>query len=162
MQPFRRKIRISAAAQRLDLLESGASGPGERLAASYPVSTSGFGLGSEPGSNKTPLGRFAIGAKIGADAPLGAVFVSRVPTGEIASLQSPGDPRDLVLTRILWLDGLEPGNANTRERYVYLHGTNHEERIGEPCSHGCVRMRNADIAALFDLVETGTEVFINA
>lgn len=161
MQSFPRKIRISVAAQRLDLLES-AGTPTERLVASYPVSTSGFGLGSEPGSNKTPLGRFAIGEKIGEEAPLGAVFVSREATGEIAPPQSPGDPRDLVLTRILWLDGLEPGNANTRDRYVYLHGTNHEERIGEPCSHGCVRLRNADMAALFDLVEPGTEVVIEA
>ncbi|MEI8233158.1 MAG: L,D-transpeptidase [Verrucomicrobiota bacterium] len=159
MQSFPRKIRISIAAQRLDLLEP-APTTGERLVASFPVSTSGFGLGSEPGSNKTPLGRFAISEKIGADAPLGAVFSSREPTGEQAPPHSPGDPRDLVLTRILWLEGLEPGNANTKDRYIYLHGTNHEERIGEPCSHGCVRMRNADIIALFDLVKSGTEVTI--
>jgi lipoprotein-anchoring transpeptidase ErfK/SrfK len=162
MQSFPRKIRISVAAQRLDLLEPAALGTSERLVARFPVSTSGFGLGSEPGSNKTPLGRFAIGEKIGADAPLGAVFVSRALTGEQSPMQSPGDPRDLILTRILWLNGLEPGNANTRDRYVYLHGTNHEERIGEPCSHGCVRMRNADIATLFDLVDPGTEVVIEA
>ena len=163
MQPFPRKIRISVAAQRLDLLEprqQPASATGERLVISFPVSTSGFGLGTEPGSNKTPLGRFAISEKIGADAPLGAVFSSREPTGEIAPFASPGDPRDLVLTRILWLEGLEAANANTKNRYVYLHGTNHEERIGEPCSHGCVRMRNADVATLFALVEPGTEVTI--
>ncbi len=163
MQSFPRKIRISVAAQRLDLVEPApAPGPGERLVASFPISTSGFGLGAEPGSNKTPVGRFAVCEKIGADAPLGAVFASREATGEQAPLQSPDDPRDLILTRILWLEGLEPGNANTRERYVYLHGTNHEERIGEPCSHGCVRMRNADVAELFDLVRPGTEVVIEA
>ena len=155
MQPFARKIRISIAAQRLNLLEK--SG---RVLASYPVSTSGFGLGTEPGSHKTPLGRFLICEKIGADAPLGAVFKSRVPTGEIAAFEAPEDPRDQVTTRILWLAGLEPENANTRERYIYIHGTNHEERIGTPCSHGCVRMRNAEVAALFELVEPGMEVTI--
>ena len=159
MQSFRTKIRISIAAQRLDLLEPGDAG---RTLASFPVSTSGAGTGTEPGSNKTPLGRFAIAEKIGADAPLGAVFVSREPTGEIAPFASPGDPRDRITTRILWLDGLDPANANTRERYIYIHGTNHEEAIGTPCSHGCVRMRNTDIAALFDRVEPGTEVAIEA
>ena len=146
-------IRVSVADQRLELLESG------RCVASFPVSTSGYGLGSESGSNKTPVGRFVIGEKIGDGAPERMVFSSREPTGEIAGF---ADPRDLVLTRILWLEGLEPDNANTKERYIYLHGTNKEERIGEPCSHGCVRMRNADIIALFDMVEPGMEVVIEA
>jgi len=158
MQPFPHKIRVSIAAQRLDLLEL----PGENVLASFPVSTSGFGIGTEPGSNKTPTGRFAVAEKIGGDALLGTVFVGRVPTGELAPLESPGDPEDRITTRILWLEGVEPHNANTRERYIYLHGTNHEEQIGEPCSHGCVRMRNADIAELFDRVEPGTEVTIEA
>jgi len=162
MQSFPRKIRVSVAAQRLDLLEIGAGECGERVLASFPVSTSGFGIGTEPGSNKTPLGRFAIGEKIGDGAPLGTIFVSRQPTGEQALLESPGDPEDRILTRILWLEGLEPANANTRERYIYIHGTNYEEQIGEPCSHGCVRMRNADVAQLFDAVEPGTEVVIEA
>jgi len=161
MQSFPRKIRVSIPAQRLDLLEI-ADENSERVLASYPVSTSGFGLGSEPGSQKTPLGRFAIGEKIGANAPLGAVFVGRVPTGEITALESPGDPEDRITTRILWLEGREPENANTRERYIYIHGTNHEEQIGQPRSHGCVRMRNTDVAQLFDLVEPGTEVVIEA
>jgi len=159
MQSFQRKIRVSIAAQRLDLLEM-ADEVGERVLASFPVSTSGFGLGTEPGSNKTPVGRFAIAEKIGEGAPLGMVFESRVPTGEVATLESPGDPSDRVTTRILWLDGLEPQNAKTHARYIYIHGTNHEEQIGEPCSHGCVRMRNAEVATLFDLVEPGTEVTI--
>jgi len=157
MQSFPRKIRVSIAAQRLDLLETG-----ERVLLSFPVSTSGFGLGSEPGSNKTPLGRFAVGEKIGDGAPLGAVFVGRVPTGTMAALESPDSTEDLITTRILWLEGREPENANTRERYIYIHGTNHEEQIGEPRSHGCVRMRNADVIRLFDLVELGTEVTIEA
>ncbi len=157
MQSFLRKIRVDIASQRLDLLEGEAP---RAVLASFPVSTSGFGLGSEPGSLKTPLGRFAIGEMIGHEAPLGAVFKSRVPTGEIGPFQSPGTPDDLIQTRILRLEGLEPHNANTRERYIYLHGTNHEERLGEPCSHGCIRMGNADIARLFALVEPGVEVFI--
>ena len=159
MQSFPRKIRVSIASQRLDLLEI-ADPASERVLASFSVSTSGFGLGSEPGSSKTPFGRFAIGEKIGEGAPLGAVFESRVPTGEIAALQCPGDLRDRITTRILWLQGLEPENANTHERYIYIHGTNHEEQIGEPCSHGCVRMRNVDVAQLFDLVDPGTAVSI--
>jgi len=108
------------------------------------------------------LGRFAVGKKIGEGAPLGAVFVGRVPTGELAALESPGNAEDLITTRILWLEGLEPENANTRERYIYIHGTNHEEQIGEPRSHGCVRMRNADVVRLFDRVELGTQVTIEA
>jgi L,D-transpeptidase YbiS len=123
----------------------------------YPVSTSQFGLGAEPGSFKTPLGRFEISEKIGAGAAYGAVFRSRVPTGEIGD---PCDPADLIQTRILWLRGLDPENANTRDRYIYIHGTNHEEAIGAPASHGCVRMRNADIAELYDFVTEGTPVSI--
>lgn len=149
------------AAQRLVLLELSPEGA-ERLLASYPVSTSGFGLGSEPGSHKTPLGRFAVAEKIGEGAALGAVFESRVPTGEIAPCECPGDPRDRITTRILWLEGLESHNANTRDRYIYLHGTNHEEQIGTPASHGCVRMRNADVAQLFAQTPPGTEVVIEA
>ena len=154
MQPFPRKIRVDVPAQRLQVLEN------DRVLAEFPVSTSAFGLGSEPGSNKTPLGRFAVGEMIGNGAPLGAIFKSRVPTGELGPLENPSGAEDFVQTRILWLNGLEPHNANTRERYIYIHGTNHEERIGEPCSHGCVRMRNADVAELFTLVEPGAEVVI--
>jgi lipoprotein-anchoring transpeptidase ErfK/SrfK len=146
-----RKIRVSVPAQELHLVEN------DEVVARFPISTSGFGLGSEPGSNKTPLGKFEISEKIGHGAAEGAVFKSRIPTGEIGSAESPDD---LVQTRILWLAGLESHNANTKERYIYIHGTNHEERIGEPCSHGCVRMRNTDVITLFDLVEPGTEVFI--
>ena len=158
MQPFPRKIRVSVANQVLELLELGEGG--EALLARFPVSTSRYGTGSEPGSNRTPLGRFRIGQKIGDGAPLGAVFESRKPTGEIAAPENPDDSRDRITTRILWLEGLEPHNANTRERYIYIHGTNHEEQIGQPQSHGCVRMRNADVAALFDQTPLGMEVEI--
>ena len=106
---------------------------------------------------KTPTGRFRVAEKIGAELPLDTVFQSRV------ALQ-PGDPlprtEDLVMSRILWLDGLEEHNANTRDRFIYIHGTKHEDKIGIPDSHGCVRMRNDDVAELFTLVDEGTHVLI--
>ena len=123
----------------------------------YPVSTSRFGLGSEPGSFRTPLGRFRVAEKIGHDAPFGTIFQSRVPTGRIG-LHALDE--DLVLTRILWLEGLEPQNANTRDRYIYFHGTNHESLVGQPASHGCIRLRNADMTELFSLVENSAEVCV--
>ncbi len=125
----------------------------------YAISTSQYGLGFEPGSFKTPTGKFRIGEKIGAGAPPGAIFVSRIATGEICAQ---GGEEDRVLTRILWLEGLEPENANTRERYIYIHGTNAESRLGLPASHGCVRMSNDDVIDLFDLVEVGDAVEIEA
>jgi len=143
-------ILVSIARQTLTLI-----GPDFTL--EYPVSTSKFGPGTEPGSFKTPLGRFEICRKIGADAPHGAVFKGRVPTGEIGDASNPDD---LIQTRILWLDGIDPENANTRERYIYIHGTNHEETIGTPASHGCIRMRNADVADLYENVTEGTGVVI--
>ena len=146
------QLRISVRDQTLEVRDDGAN-PVRR----FPVSTSQYGLGSEPGSLRTPLGDFRVGEKIGDGQPLGAVFKSRVPTGELG-LDAPED--DLILTRILWLEGLEPHNANTRARYIYIHGTNHEARIGQPASHGCVRMRNADIAELYDLIPPGVQVAI--
>ena len=121
------------------------------------ISTSFAGTGSEPGSNRTPLGNFVIGKKIGAGAALGAVFRSRVDTGESASRYS---TEDQVATRVLWLDGVDSENANTRERYIYLHGTNHEEQLGWPVSHGCIRLANIVMADVFELVEPGTPVLI--
>jgi lipoprotein-anchoring transpeptidase ErfK/SrfK len=144
-------IHISVSRQTLTLRGSGME---ER---EYPVSTSRFGLGTEPGSFKTPLGRFEISKKIGGGAALGAVFKSRVPTGEFGV---PSNPEDLVQTRILWLRGLDPENENTLERYIYIHGTNHEPEIGVPASHGCIRMRNADVAELYELIAEGTPVLI--
>ncbi len=123
----------------------------------YPVSTSRFGLGTEPGSFRTPLGNFRICKKFGDDAPLRLVFRSRQATGEIAP---EGGEEDLILTRILWLEGTDEENQNTKERYIYIHGTNQENRIGSPTSHGCVRMRNNDIAELFAIVPTGSPVQI--
>jgi lipoprotein-anchoring transpeptidase ErfK/SrfK len=151
MQTSEPVVRISIRDQRLDLLS------GDEVLASYRVSTSRFGLGSEEASFKTPLGRFRIAEKIGADMPLGTIFLGRVAL-------APGDPlpqtEDLITTRILWLDGLEEHNSNTRARFIYIHGTKHEEEIGEPASHGCVRMRNVDVADLFDRIPLGAEVRI--
>lgn len=145
-------LRISVAQQRMELV-----GNDGHLLKSCPISTSRFGLGFEEGSFKTPTGNFQIAAKIGSDAPLGAIFRGRRPTGEIAS---GSEQDDLVLTRILWLEGLDPENANTRQRFIYIHGTNQEHLIGTPASHGCIRMRNPDIADIFDLLPEGTPVQI--
>lgn len=151
--PLSKRLRVDVARQVMDVLENG------RIIRSYPVSTSRFGLGSEPGSFKTPLGSFRIFQKIGHDAPAGAVFKSRLPTGEISS---GGGEEDLILTRILWLEGLEEANANTRDRYIYIHGTNQESLIGTAASHGCVRMKNSDIMDLFMEIPDGTLVDIIA
>jgi lipoprotein-anchoring transpeptidase ErfK/SrfK len=156
-----RRIRIDIHVQRLDLLE------GEQVLASYPVSTAAKGAGEREGSGQTPRGLHEIRAKIGRGAPPGAVFVGRRATGEICT---PGmvrsEPqRDWVLTRILWLRGLEPGrnrfgDVDTMRRYIYIHGTPHEDALGTPGSHGCIRMRSADVIEIFDLVEPGTPVEI--
>jgi lipoprotein-anchoring transpeptidase ErfK/SrfK len=123
----------------------------------YPVSTSKFGLGFEEGSFRTPTGKFRIAEKIGENAPSGMIFRSRVATGTISPQ---GGDDDLVLSRILWLDGLEPENANTRERYIYIHGTNQEHLVGTPASHGCIRLKNVDMIDLFERVSAGTAVEI--
>jgi len=129
-----------------------------KFVASYPVSTSKFGLGDRHGSNATPLGKFRIQKKIGDGLPLGAVLKSRVPTGEILSPDAPG--RDPIVTRILWLHGLEPRNQNSFERFIYIHGTPEERTIGTPASYGCIRMKSKDVAELYEIVGTGARVEI--
>jgi L,D-transpeptidase YbiS len=130
---------------------------GEETIRSYPISTSRFGLGSEEGSMKTPLGEFRIGQKIGHNHLPGTIFKNRQVIDQTAE-SLPDD--DLVMSRILWLEGLEDHNSNTRARYIYIHGTNHEDEIGAPASHGCIRMKNADVIELFDLVDEATPVVI--
>jgi lipoprotein-anchoring transpeptidase ErfK/SrfK len=124
---------------------------------SYPVSSSRFGIGTEEGSMKTPLGNFRIAEKIGHDTEPGTIFKARVALG-------PDDPlpetEDLITSRILWLDGVDEENTNTRERFIYIHGTKHEDKIGLPASHGCIRMRNDDVIELFELVDETTQVVI--
>ncbi len=151
MQVPARSIRVDVPAQRLDLLEDG------NVIESFPISTAANGIGTETGSMKTPDGLHVIAEKIGHDAPPGMVFKSRLPTGEIGT-EDQAD--DFVQTRILWLHGMEEHNANSFDRYIYIHGTNHESDLGRPASHGCIRMRNSDVIRLFDAVESGTEVRI--
>ena len=124
----------------------------------FPVSTSRFGLGDGTGSYATPLGSLEIASKIGANAPLGAVFKSRKMTGEILQPNAAG--RDPIVTRILWLRGLERGNARAYSRDIYIHGTPVEQLIGRPASFGCIRMRSRDIARLFSVVSVGTKIAV--
>lgn len=153
------KIEIDLTRQRLFLREGG------RIRSEFPVSTAALGPGERNGSLCTPRGRHQIRAKIGAGAPAGTVFAGRRPTGELytPALGAQFPQRDWILTRILWLSGLERGRNRLREvdtmrRYIYIHGTADETRLGATGSHGCIRMGNADIIELFDAVPAGTEV----
>lgn len=153
---------ISIAEQRLTIVDSGKEIRG------YAVSTAKNGVGERRGSECTPRGWHSIRAKIGSELPLNSVFVGRRPTGEIfdAGLGQQYPKRDWILTRILWLGGLEPGKnrygeVDTCWRYIYIHGTPDETLIGFPASHGCIRMKNADMLDLFNRVEAGVRVFIH-
>ncbi|MEO0421645.1 MAG: L,D-transpeptidase [Pseudomonadota bacterium] len=135
----------------------------------FLVSTAARGVGQEMGSEQTPLGRHVVRARIGAGAPLRAVFVGRRATGEIwtPALGAEHPKRDWILTRILWLSGTEPGHnrlgrVDSMRRYIYIHGTPDDQPMGRPASHGCVRMRNEDVRWLFDRVAAGTAVAIDA
>lgn len=135
----------------------------------FEVSTALNGVGSEKNSGKTPSGRLKVRAKIGQGLPVNTVFVGRRPTGEIYSeaLAQSAPNRDWILTRILWLSGLEIGhnrlgNVDTMQRYIYIHGTPDTEPMGIPKSHGCIRMKNQDVVTLFDLIPVGTEMVIAA
>jgi lipoprotein-anchoring transpeptidase ErfK/SrfK len=156
------RIIVSVARQRLTLFDD----TGRELRA-YPVSTASRGVGERNGSRQTPRGQHLIRARIGSGMPPGAVFVARRPSGEIHSpelaAEHPG--RDWMLTRILWLSGCEPGfnrlgEVDTMRRFIYIHGTPDTEPMGQPGSHGCIRMRNRDVAELFDLVPAYTPVEI--
>ncbi|CAN5223217.1 hypothetical protein BH23VER1_BH23VER1_04720 [soil metagenome] len=127
--------------------------------ATYPVSTSKFGVGTGKGTYKTPLGKLEIAEKIGCGSPPGTVFKSRRRTGEILPVDAPG--RDPIVTRILWLRGKERHNADTYGRYIYIHGTPEERNIGQPASYGCIRMRSRDVIDLYDRVGEGSEVLIS-
>lgn len=157
------KLLISVGRQLLQVFdESG------RVIREYPVSTGLAGVGEEFGSFRTPRGRHLIRAKIGAALPENTVFVRRRPTGEVwtPELGQAFPGRDWILTRILWLSGCQPGInrlgcVDTMRRYIYIHGSPDSAEMGAPGSHGCVRMRNADIVDLFDLVPCYTEVEIS-
>lgn len=154
-------VHVSLGAQRLRLLD------GDRVVAKYSVSTAKNGPGERMGSECTPRGWHLIRAKIGADCPVNTVFVRRRPTGETYSpeLRDRFPSRDWILTRILWLSGLEPGrnrfgDVDTMRRYIYIHGCPDEEEMGVPLSHGCIRMRNSAVLGLFDRVKVGTRVLV--
>lgn len=155
-------IEISLAEQCLSLKQ------GDELLKQYLVSTASNGAGEQLGSECTPRGWHKIRAKIGDGQPVNAVFVGRRSTGEVYSaaldMKYPG--RDWILTRILWLSGLEQGKnrlgrVDTMRRYIYMHGTPDKFDLGKPESHGCVRMNNRDIIELFDNVAVGIKVFIH-
>jgi phosphoserine phosphatase len=143
---------VSLDAQMLSVMQ------GDRCVAQFAVSTATKGMGFTPGSYRTPTGKFRIVEKIGAGLPSGTIFKGRVPTGIWQSEN--GEAGDLILTRILRIEGLDDVNTNTFDRLIYLHGTNGEDHIGQPGSHGCIRLGNADIIALFDLVEVGATMEI--
>ena len=156
------RIEISIPAQTLCLFDDNG-----KLLRQFPVSTALKGVGEKKGSYRTPRGRHVVRARIGAGQPLGAVFRARRPTGEVWTpelhAQYPG--RDWILTRILWLSGCEPGfnrlgDVDSMQRYIYIHGTPDSEPMGEPHSHGCIRMRNADVIVLFDMVPLNTQVVV--
>lgn len=157
------KLRVSIARQAMQLEDDAGI-----VVRDYPVSTALAGIGEVSGSYQTPRGRHVVRAKIGAGLPENTVFVRRRPTGEIwtpeLSEQFPG--RDWILTRILWLSGCQPGFnrlgcVDTMRRYIYIHGSPDSAEMGVPGSHGCIRMRNADIVELFDLIPCYSQVEIN-
>lgn len=158
------KLRVSLPDQTLEVIDDAG-----RVTRSYPVSTAANGAGEESGSFCTPRGRHIVRARIGAGLPLNSVFVARRPTGEIYTpeLGETRPERDWILTRILWLSGSEPGynrlgSCDTMRRYIYIHGTPDEGFAQAPRSHGCIRMRGEDLAALFDLVPIRAAVEIVA
>ncbi len=146
------QVVISVPEQRMAVLYRGVP------EAIYPVSTSRFCLSDRPGTYGTPEGELEIAEKFGDGLPAGAVLKNRQPTGEVLPVDAPG--RDPVVTRILWLRGLEARNARSYDRYIYIHGTPEERHIGTPASFGCVRMRSRDVVALYETVGKGAHVFI--
>jgi lipoprotein-anchoring transpeptidase ErfK/SrfK len=146
------EVLVSVAEQRLALVEDGV------IVKKFRISTSKFGLGDGLNSYKTPLGRLRICGKLGEDLPVGAVLKRRHFNGEVISRNARG--RDPIVTRILWLEGIEPGNKNARTRCIYIHGTPQEQMIGTASSFGCVRMRSQDVIEVFDAVPIGTSVTI--
>lgn len=157
-----RLIDVDISRQELSLFE------GEKLICSYPVSTAKNGVGQKNGSECTPLGMHIVEKKIGADAKENTVFIAREATGELYSdkLKQSEPERDWILSRILWLSGMEPGKnkggeVDTMSRYIYIHGCPDSDSFASPSSHGCVKMRNKDIIELFEQVEAGIHVLIH-
>ncbi|MFK7911249.1 MAG: L,D-transpeptidase family protein [Akkermansiaceae bacterium] len=148
----RNSVVVSVKDQKMLLIEEG------EPVKIYPISTSKFGLGSQRGSNRTPLGKLEVARKIGRGAPSGAVFKSRKRTGEVLKPNAPG--RDPIVTRIIWLHGKQRHNKNSFGRYIYIHGTPEESRIGHPASYGCIRMKSRHIIDLYRRLAVGSKVRI--
>jgi lipoprotein-anchoring transpeptidase ErfK/SrfK len=143
---------VSVSDQVLALVDRG------KLIARYSISTSKFGTGDSAASYRTPLGTLFVSAKIGDRLPSGAVIKNRIPTGETVAVDAPG--RDPIVSRVIWLRGMEAQNQKARDRFIYIHGTPEERRIGKPASFGCIRMRSRDIIDLYGRVYIGTHVLI--
>lgn len=150
---FASEIVVSVADQELALFARG------KVVKRFPVSTSKFGTGDAVGSYRTPLGETFVSAKIGDGLPVGAVIKNRNATGEIVKANAPG--RDAIVSRVIWLRGMDGTTANTRDRCIYIHGTAEEQRIGHRASFGCIRMRSKDVITLYSLVHIGTHVRIS-
>ena len=155
-------ININVTQQQLKLFDEAGN-----LLQQYPVSTSKHGTGNQNGSEQTPLGLHRIKDKLGGAMPVNEVFIGRVPHGNLEECIKRGVDLadDVIMSRIMWLEGMEPGRnqggyVDTYQRYIYIHGTNHENNIGTPASIGCIRMCNQDVVDLFRLIEVGSEVLI--
>ncbi|MGI9086979.1 MAG: L,D-transpeptidase family protein [Chthoniobacterales bacterium] len=146
----RNEVVVSVQDQKLMLLQNGAK------VTTYPVSTSKFGIGDSSGRMTTPIGAMAVAQKIGDHAPVGAVFHNRRFTGEIIKTNAPG--RDPIITRIIWLRGLEASTSRAFSRCIYIHGTPEEKKIGQPASYGCIRMKSKDVTALYSQLPIGAVV----
>ena len=149
----RPEIIVSVADQELAFVAWG------KVVKRFPISTSKFGTGDAVGSYRTPLGETFVSAKIGDGLPAGAVIKNRNATGEIVQANAPG--RDAIVSRVIWLRGMDGTTANTRDRCIYIHGTAEEQRIGRRASFGCIRMRSKDVIALYSLVHIGDHVRIS-
>ena len=150
--PLSADMIVSVPDQELALVDRG------KLIARYSISTSKFGTGDSSASYRTPLGTLFVSAKIGDRLPPGAVIKNRIPTGEIVTVDAAG--RDPIVSRVIWLRGMETQNQKARDRCIYIHGTPEERRIGKPASFGCIRMRSRDVIDLYDRVHIGTHVLI--
>jgi lipoprotein-anchoring transpeptidase ErfK/SrfK len=146
------EIVISVPDQQLAVIDHG------KLISKYAISTSKFGLGDGNGTYRTPLGTLFVSAKFGDRLPAGAVIKNRVPTGEVVNVDALG--RDAIVSRVIWLRGMEQQNRGARDRCIYIHGTPEERRIGTPASFGCIRMRSRDVIALYDLAHIGMHVTV--
>ncbi len=151
------KLHIDLSRQQLSVLEND-----HAVIFTCPVSSGAAGVGTLEGSGRTPTGKFRICAKIGDREPPDTIFVSRSPVGRYPTDIPAGmdENSDYILTRILWLDGIEEHNANTRSRYIYLHGTNRTDLLGAPASHGCIRLAPPDMLRVFELTQENAEVII--